>query len=741
MRYSTHTYSGITLPDALRGREIKDMRRAASLVFFAACAWATDAAQEETATAIGAVIGTAGKREKARRAEIAATWVTVLHLLEKLLRDDAKELGAKPPTVAVADAWASFLALAGWRLRDINTVRSESFDEIPTEDGPTKIDISRRPPTSAPSEMPKALKAFQDARVDNKGKDGPEAQHPIHALAGRIVGLSATTDVPQFIRGAATDLANVIDLPLDTRLAITLSFLLRLREDHRPSIAYLDGLDDWFRLLVQRAHRRALADAASTWTDDDKCAFSSAVRDLLPQALGYDVLIAMPNTSARLQEILDSLTSMPKPSDDDTLKVASLAADALFDETSHEKLVAPALDALLAILLEIGFDESHCRRYVERKKKDRKNSDDGRSIFNMLMRAAPEATQLAAAAAPDDPAWVNDLAATLCTSRGPFIAQKYDVAVPIANYEIADGKESDAGGEIAAFDTLYTAWFPPQPAAFKRTFGPALARQACLIVRDVVASSWAEAEARARVRAEGELNLYWFLERKDRPLVLDNTRAILRAHTGEVKMPQRRFTWMQTWPQASLAPISGRIVEIRASSSHPDQQALFARLASGLGHFQHAQSAQTSHERVLGMWVALESLVTNLGVDALMPPNAATIGSSVAFRTALLLPSRGTPGQTHGAARWGTALELDGIYWVRNRIVHKGHRNPAVDDILLDRLESILAGAYMQMVLNALRHQDLTSVEEMLAWREHVEPNATVIPSPPPPPPPRPPST
>ena len=518
--------------------------------------------------------------------------------------------------------------------------------------------------------------------------------------------------------------------------------LLRLRSDHTVWTHRLEfTIEPMLRQIVREARRAELVRQLKLLTEDEISALVNSVRETCSYEMGMEVSDCLAVGSATMappKHLLDRVHAAAEKHVRmcDTELHALLASpdSGAFDTAAH----ALSTRWLFAITNDLRQEPSppDGLDFAEAPAHASPNAIDGDKFMNKLLVSLPLPIQEAVTSASND---VSSLEAISCAEVARHFRSppSWSVAVPIANWTLSTAKSGLglSSTSLLTIGQLEDQWKPGAelaPASAPHSRSGLTKATACLVATDIRAPDDQLAVREARSRLDATLCGIWFLNARPYRAQLATSAFVRRNDDGRVTGVVIESTRLfPTWSvrNAEVSMLAEVAAELTTRWNEPHQRDMWRRVSEGMGFLRSAFSATLFYERYLFLWMALEALLNNLGIDEEGKyARAAPIGTRVAYRAALLLvPDSAMAGRTYGEARWVTTLELGALYHLRNKAVHEGRRNPPMDEILLERFQRQVASVFETVSHNAFRY-GMRRVEELLAWCEDKFPETNTIP-------------
>lgn len=738
-------------------------------MFVLAGSWAQKRARAEFRRAVRRAYTDASK--DAKRA--VTNWLVINRILDTLVRRERASLPkwARASLMApgVSAEWRLFSLLATWRLKEYSTKRV-SIHEFSPRQLPKVQDLRRR--RRAPdAEIQAAMQGYVARRRDPK--DAPESQrndrfgrvhtavcnvmaaaHQTASIASEFVSVA----VPQIQeKGWAPHRQFFVAMPNQQLLAIVLALLLRVRLEHNVVAFDHADVNKLIRVTVAASQRAGM----SQWLDGQSTQESLAFRQEVARAIEFNCrhsleselgLGGADSERESIRRLVDALE--PGFAHGSGKAVRALLAEPSRNE--YEKQSSHFWERWECRSMELFRQKTPRRTRVrasfynalrstrvgERGRLPSwllpKNADVWERIHWRRPRGHSGGTQLlqaALAAVPEEEhgevtALVEaNLGAAINTTLAEMtVTRSYDVALVLASVSADHAVAravSSSGPALTRLGEL--TWDIRVP-------GPRLPRETVVLVcPNVEGTSPASAVRTAREQARPLCDMVWAMGDKRMPFSFYE-HSVVRDNAMDVAVwnYQCRSSEFPQWP-LSFEDFDGMMYNCehavsRVEQSTPAQSRIWRRISAASGALRDAREACDRHQKYLNLWVCLEGLLSKLPGDNTVYERHVPIGQRVAYRASLLSsPTPEFSGMTYGDFRWAKAIELQSLYEIRNRAMHRGLRDPPFDSALFSRMERVCVVVLKTLLVNSLWY-GLDNIEEILALCEYRHPAADTIP-------------
>jgi hypothetical protein len=756
--FTTHVTTGIELPPSFEQQSHNLIPNLGKALFAGAAKLATTLARRELARVLRQIRVKSDQEMKRQ----ATSWFVVEQLLAQLAVEATQALPAQAKSLArtrlrAEDGWGAFSVLGAWQLRECATTRV-SLQDMPLGPTPAARKLSQKRPHVTRKTIQNLVNAYEATRKPPMGAIAEDQKNDplkkLHDAVCRVIAkhqAAASKTFPSLVR---TDIERhewpkhssfFLKLPFEPRLGLALSMLLRLRTDHTVWTHRLDfTIEPLLRSILREVRWRELARQLNGLPPADLAKLTETVRTTCAYVIIMQVVngLTVGATSLTLPtelraDIHAAAEKHVQLTADEVLALAATGDAEAFDAAS--KALSDRWVAAIAGDLRQRTSPPENLEFVEACAKLPPNAADGDKMLNSLLASLPADLERLIVLAGENIATVG--AAITAEVAMHFGAPPvWTVALPIANWSVmAQPAPSNTSSLVLmTIGELETTWKPGRELApaspVSGGFRSELTKSSlCLVAEGICAPDAHLAVREARSRLDAILCGIWFLNAPKHRAQLSTVAFVHQARNGQVRSvgidTTSLFPQRQVRPE-ELAPLVEVASALTTRWSEPHQHEMWRRVSEGMGFLRSAFSATLFYERYLFLWMALEALLNNLATDEDEKySRAAPIGTRVAYRASLLLmPDSAMAGRTYSEARWATTLELGALYYLRNKAVHEGRRNPPMDEILLERFQGRVVSVFEAIAYNAFRY-GMKRVEELLAWSENKFPDTNTIPS------------
>lgn len=697
--------------------------------------------------------------------EIIALRFLLLKILDKLILEVSAELPASIVTAfsgvtAIRNDWQIFATFASWLMNECNTtrvsaggVRPPAKRRINTSLHPTRNPISR-------SKIKGHVDSFRLQRQANKGQTSPEhrkndpIEQILSALSGTLpVGTPSGSKI-NIINNIITKLEtefvskltsfNIINIPLEPKLSIVLSLLLRLNQDHHVwKHVFTFGIDPLIQEIINETVRREVLSKLKSNAGHEQDIVKRIRKSMVIHIAGllstefvmgrefkFDNITAIMN--AELELVRNVAEQAIKEEDIALADIASILEKSPTSEFEvkckhfKNKLIQCVLDQALTHHNASNWNFE----FVKEGMAMPAGRHDGQDFLELITAAITESKEIdVLSALGSDPFKLKETVQGAIV-RHLGIPSDWSVAIPIIGWHARKGNNVPFG-PFTSLDALAKEWGHDMESALVEYKDIYKRNMLCLVVK-VQAPSVFLAYRKAQLEAESLLGIVWMrhsfhFSAKLAPM------GFLRSHSdntihGQTIMPNDSIPPLDM-TSADLTTIQEAAHEFYLRRNTRTQRVIWEQLSYGLGYLRSALLSEQIHDRYLYLWMALEAILGNFDSDSRQYEGEITIGQLITYRAGLLrVPSDWMVGLTYGQARSIYAFELKALYKFRNQAVHQGQRHPIINESMIDRFRDAVVAVYHTVLVNTFRY-GMRSVEEILAWCQSKKAAGNVIPA------------
>jgi hypothetical protein len=654
-------------------------------------------------------------RDSAKR---VALWFELGVMLDVALRDHVDRLTASGLRPAeVPPSWQLLAVLAAWHVREIEV------------DRPGIRIRARRPRRHRfrARVYPKSrwLRRWRADRGTTWSGDDL-----VDELTHSLMGAQRSAEGVRLVLETAepSHVAFLEAVPAEELLALLLAMLVELGIDHHVGERDLRQAEQSFRLGVREVHRASVFRWLSTATRRvlERTAAAVGRSTALQLAIDGSVAIGTSGLDARLASAAAAVSLPAAHQITDAL--ASRTADA-FDSAAHDWRQG------LEQSLVDGADRAGLAVEEIRKLRDRSvvgtraSSFDGDELFTEVLEASPRARKALRDVRPLDLALGSE-AVFSDLQRRLSETEPWTGACPIPVWTMGEGVQS--GARLIAWSEVSARVGVNSTTALQVGMPPRTATVVVPRFRGGPDSAVEEGVVRAARRA---LDAWWVMAPSGGRVEIGRVSVRACPAAGRSSVSGHNTDDIRTIDRDWIDKFD-RVVE----SADKLPADLRSRYLAGAGYFRAALEPDVASSMAYSfLWLALETALSFPTNDTAPEPDGTarpdrdscgrrSTGLRVTRRAArLVLPGRCFSESTFGMARPVLSSQFLRLYGLRNRAVHEGVWELPHNVVLLDILRRRVRGVLMAIFLAGAKRR-LRSLEEILAWNEHVAPGSALVP-------------
>ena len=747
--------SGIQPPVVMAEQENTLIKDFGSVIFLIASSWAVKSARKELRASLSRVRGNLKSKDLKQK---VAYWFLFEKLLECVIDEQKQGLGSDvkkviPQSYKFKSGWSTFSTFASWKMKELDIVRVTSSSQMSEQVISTSNSgITPRRSRVTKSQIERYVADYCDERADTtvNGKtvatqtaqENPrfDPRLSVHKHFCDCISRNSHKGLMQFAgdvrrdyesRYWSTDKMFYLGLPFKVKLELCIFFLLRVNQDLKVFSQDVDnGTDPIFREIISEIRRYELRDKLLIMKPDEKKELVKRLIDAVVFDFSYDIdsLMTIGATAGTTYE--KRINKCVKRG----VKVSFAKVKNTFTANSEDEFYKRSKSMLNTwtrqVLVEVNKYKTSFGNQgtVMDVMKSPYCKEDGGKVITLLLNSLSIRE-------------IDGFSEIVVRQRNnilkviPDILDKYfhtpkvwEVAIPIEKWIAKD----DTKAKLKSFTTLDRV-----QRKWKRNWAGKITNltqtkgnNICFFCSDVTAINQAEAARLATDIFSKHLDSLWFLNDRNTSANLLNECWLKEVGGKTININHSSnndlFDW-KVFNQKKLDELADLNTQLEERWCDKKQEDIWRRLSEGIGFLKSSLESQKYYEKYLFLWMALETVFSNLDSDTSKYEQLVSIGARVSFRAALILvPDKEMVGETYFDARWKEVMKLEILYYFRNKAVHNGVRNPQIDEVALSEYQKIVMAVLRTISANAYKYK-MKSVEEILAWCEQLNSPGDVV--------------